>query len=109
MRPYLRVSHPYYMWYVYLMYHKSHQRFSVAMGDRGRLVLPAEIRTKMGLNPGDRLLGMLEPDGSLRLTPYEAVAEAGAGMFADVSPERRLTHELVAERRREAAREGRSK
>ena len=91
------------------MAHILNSRFSLNLGDRGRVVLPAEIRSKMGLTQGDRLLGTLEPDGSLRLTPYGTVAEAGVGMFAGVSPERRLTDELAAERRREAAQDERSK
>ncbi len=91
------------------MTHGPTPNFSLNLGDRGRLVLPAEIRSKMGLNQGDRLLGTLEPNGSLRLTPYQTLAEAGVGMFADVAPERRLTDELRDERRREAAREHRSK
>jgi hypothetical protein len=47
-----------------------------------------------------------EPDGSLRLRPYRSVAERHRGMLADLSSSgESLVDELVAERRREAARE----
>lgn len=49
-----------------------------------------------------------ERDGSLRLRPYRTVAEQSRGLLADLAPVREsLVDELLAERRREAARENR--
>ena len=76
------------------------------VGDRGRVVLPSEVRAAMGLEAGSPLLLSTETDGSLRLRPYRAVADANRGMLAEIAPaDESLVDELLAERRREAARE----
>lgn len=47
-----------------------------------------------------------EKDGSLRLRPYRSVADQGRGMLAGLGPAgESMVDELLAERRREAARE----
>jgi AbrB family looped-hinge helix DNA binding protein len=76
----------------------------VVVGDRGRLVLPAAVRAELGLSAGSRLLLSREPDGSLRLRPYRAVADAGRGLLADLGPGS-MVDELIAERRAAAAAE----
>jgi len=76
----------------------------VVVGDRGRLVLPAAIRADLGLVTGSRLLLSTDPDGSLRLRPYRAVADAGRGLLADLGSGS-MVDELVAERRAAAAAE----
>jgi hypothetical protein len=69
-------------------------------------VLPAEVRAVMDLRPGTPMLLSTETDGSLRLRPYRAVADSNRGMLAELAPkEESLVDELLAERRREAARE----
>lgn len=78
----------------------------VVVGDRGRVVLPSEVRSALGLTPGTPLVLSTEPDGSLRLRPYGVIADEARGMFADlVPPGVSVVDELIAERRREAARE----
>jgi AbrB family looped-hinge helix DNA binding protein len=76
----------------------------VVLGDRGRLVLPAAIRADLGLVAGSRLLLSTDPDGSLRLRPYRAVADAGRGLLAELGSGS-MVDELVAERRAAAAAE----
>jgi len=84
----------------------SRKASEVVVGDRGRVVLPAALRRELGLTPGTRMLASAEPDGSLYLRPYRAVAEAGRGMLAHLAPpEVSTVDELLAERRREAQRE----
>lgn len=84
----------------------SHGSHRIVIGDRGRVVLPSEVRTELDLKPGTRMLLSTEADGSVRLRPYRAVAERNRGMLADLAPaEESLVDELLAERRREAARE----
>jgi len=66
------------------------------------------VRAELGIEPGARMLLSAERDGSLRLRPYRAVAEQNRGLFADLAPAgESLVDELIAERRREAARERR--
>jgi AbrB family looped-hinge helix DNA binding protein len=80
-------------------------REQITIGERGRLVLPASVRSALGLTPGTRMLLSTEPDGSLRLRPYRAVADESRGLFADLAEGGSLVDELVAERRAEAERE----
>jgi|KBSMisStandDraft_5_1062788.scaffolds.fasta_scaffold759293_2 AbrB family looped-hinge helix DNA binding protein len=91
------------LWYNTSMAHTERQ---VVVGERGRLVLPSTVRAELGIEPGTRLLLSTEPDGSLRLRPYRAVAEQGRGLLAKLEPsDRPMVDELLAERRREDARE----
>jgi AbrB family looped-hinge helix DNA binding protein len=91
------------MWYCSAMSHRDRR---VVLGDRGRVVLPSDVRAQLNLEPGTPMLLRTEPDGSLRLRPYRSVAERHRGMLADLSSSgESLVDELVAERRREAARE----
>jgi AbrB family looped-hinge helix DNA binding protein len=84
----------------------SHAAHKVVVGDRGRVVLPSEVRAAMDLKPGTPMLLSTEADGSLRLRPYRAVADSNRGMLAEIAPkEESLVDELLAERRREAGRE----
>lgn len=78
---------------------------TVVVHDRGRVVLPAEIRRSLGLRPGDELIAELEPDRSLRLTPRQVLAERDRGAFAHLAGKASLVDELIADRRAEAARE----
>jgi len=79
--------------------------YPIVLGDRGRIVLPAPVRARLGLRSGDRFLARVEDDGSVRLVPYRQVVEAGRGLYAAHAPGRTLSEELIAERRAEAARE----
>jgi AbrB family looped-hinge helix DNA binding protein len=79
--------------------------YSVVLGERGRLVLPAPLRRQLGVEPGDRLIFTMDEEGVLRVLTAREVARRGRGMFAHVAPERSLVDELIAERREEARRE----
>ena|SRR5690349_19211930 len=81
--------------------------FIVAVAERGRIVLPAEVRDRLAIRDGDWLTLVLEPDGVIRLLTGAVYARRLRGMFKHVAPGRRLVDELIAERRREAATEER--
>lgn len=83
----------------------AHGERHVTIGDRGRVVLPAAVRQQLGLTAGTRMLLTTEPDGSLRMRPYRAVADRHRGILADLAEGGSPVDELIAERRREAARE----
>jgi AbrB family looped-hinge helix DNA binding protein len=76
------------------------ETFSVRLGERGRLVLPAELRRRAGLDDGEELI-LIYADGVIRLATRRELARAGRGMFANVAAERDLVAELLADRRRE--------
>ncbi len=81
---------------------ESAEPYGISVAARGRIVLPAEVRRVLSLEPGDRLQLTVEPDGSLRLRSFAAIAKSVRGAFRDLAPGRSLADELIAERRREA-------
>ena len=81
--------------------------FQLAVADRGRLVLPAEVREHLNIHDGDRLWLVVDPDGTIRIQTRAVIVRNLQGAFAHLSPERRAVDELIAERRREAAMEER--
>jgi len=70
------------------------------MGDRGRLVVPAELRERAGLTEGTALVLVETPDGVVLLTREQAKARVRAE-FAGLD----LVEELLIERRRQASAE----
>jgi len=79
----------------------------LVVGPRGALTLPDQIMAAMGLGAGDVLMGELE-DGRLVLTDgVTAARRARERLRALLPPGDSLVDELIADRRREAAREDR--
>lgn len=87
------------------MAHMSDRDGTARLDARGRLVLPANLRRRMGLHAGDELHVSEEPDGALRL---ESRLSAARTLIGSAGSSRRSTvDELRAERRRQAAAEER--
>ncbi|MGQ0594831.1 MAG: AbrB/MazE/SpoVT family DNA-binding domain-containing protein [Gammaproteobacteria bacterium] len=80
----------------------AQERHTLQLGNRGRIVLPAEVRHRLDLKQGDRLILSVEADGTLLLQGTRVLAQRLQGMFADVAPGVDLAGELVADRRAEA-------
>lgn len=70
------------------------------------MVLPAELRRELGLGKGDRVV--IETDGdTIVLSTPERSRRRARELFRRYVPEgRRLTDEIIADRRAEAKREG---
>jgi AbrB family looped-hinge helix DNA binding protein len=82
--------------------------YHVTVAERGRLVLPAELREKLNIEDGDRLSLTLEDDGAVTLQTREVALERFTGMFKHLAkPGRLASDELIAQRRREARMEDR--
>jgi AbrB family looped-hinge helix DNA binding protein len=82
--------------------------FHITVSDRGRLVLPAEIREKLKIRDGDPVALTLEDDGLVTLQTREVALQRFTGMFKHLAkPGRLASDELIAERRREARKEDR--
>lgn len=77
----------------------------VALGIGGRLVIPATYRKAMGVRPGDSLLLTLHGQEVRVVSPREALRRAQALVKRHLPAGRRLSEELISERRREARRE----
>jgi AbrB family looped-hinge helix DNA binding protein len=78
--------------------------FPVHLRSRGRIVLPAQIRTGLNLREGDELVVTVEPDTSLRLTSVRQVLGEIRGLYKARAGNRSLADELIAERRAEVRR-----
>ena len=74
--------------------------YPVVMGDRGRLVVPAELRERMRVASGSPLLFIDTPRGVLLVTRKQA-----RELVRESLNDHDLVAELLADRRREAAAE----
>jgi len=72
----------------------------VTMGDRGRLVIPAELRERAGLDEGSALLLLEAADGVVLLTREQLKRRVRADLAGHD-----LVAELLADRRATAAEE----
>jgi len=77
---------------------------TLVLGQQGRLVIPAAVRTALGLAPGDRLHLHLAGRWVVLERQQDAIAEL-RGMGSEVPQTRSLVDELLAERRLAAANE----
>jgi AbrB family looped-hinge helix DNA binding protein len=82
----------------------THERFTAHVGDRGRFVLPADVRRRLHLEPGDLLVIDVDDD-TLVVRKATDVAHGFRGFLRDNAPGRDLAGELLDERRVEAERE----
>ena len=72
------------------------------INENGRIVIPADIRQKLGLNPGDTLYLKAEGD-TLTVESHRArIRRVQESLRQLIPPDRLLSEELIAERREEA-------
>ena len=74
--------------------------YAVVMGDRGRLVVPAELRERLNLKPGSPLVLLDTPHGVVLATREQVKDLVRAGLQG-----LDLVAELLEDRRRQAAAE----
>lgn len=82
--------------------------YTVHLDQRGRLVLPSEIRRQLKLRQGDTLILAIEADGAIRLISPKEAARRGRGILRQLAPSvagRCLSEELIHDRWEEAAHE----
>jgi antitoxin PrlF len=77
---------------------------TLVLGQQGRIVIPAEVRTALGMAPGDRLHLHLSGPRIVLERQQDAAAELRA-LGANIAKSRSLVDELLAERRLAAAAE----
>lgn len=80
-------------------------RYVVVLGERGQLVLPAQLRRRLDLHPGDRLILTVDPESGFRVVTAREQARRLLGFYRDLVPSRSLADELIAERRDESRHE----
>lgn len=77
---------------------------TLVLGQQGRLVIPVDVRTALGLAPGDQLHLHVAGRRLVLERPQDAIAEL-RGLASKVPSPRSLVDELLAERRLAAAAE----
>ena len=81
------------------------ERNTVRVSKKGWIVIPKALRERYGLQPGTRV-ALVEYGGALTLVPLpENFLESMQGMFRSPEGVPSLTEELIAEHRREVARD----
>jgi AbrB family looped-hinge helix DNA binding protein len=86
------------------MWHAESVDATLVLGRQGRLVIPADIRAALGLEPGDRLHLRALGQRLVLERQADAVTEL-QGLAQGVPAARSFVEELLAERRAEAASE----
>lgn len=89
-------------WVVASIAHMSRESGTGRLDERGRLVLPATLRHRLGLRPGDELL-VTEADGVLRVESRLGAARALIGLAGPA--DHSMVEELRTHRRSESAAE----
>jgi AbrB family looped-hinge helix DNA binding protein len=81
------------------------ETYSVKMESSGRILIPAELRKKLNLAPGQEVLLTEDGDTVTLVGSRVAAVRRLQKRFADLAPGRSLADELTTERRK-AAEEG---
>ena len=77
----------------------------VRVNENGRIVIPASIRSALGIHPGDEMILRLNDNELLITTVKNRIAKAQQLVSRYVNPGTSLSKELLAERREAARRE----
>jgi bifunctional DNA-binding transcriptional regulator/antitoxin component of YhaV-PrlF toxin-antitoxin module len=84
------------------------KEFTLHVDNQGRILLPSSWRKKMGITPSTELCAVVGDDGSLTVETREQGLRRARALVRKYIPENvKLSEELIAERRIEAANESR--
>ena len=78
--------------------------YSAVLGPQGRLVIPAEVRKRLGYEPGTIINIWMDGD-RIRMQSRGAAREEAKRLFRTSKRVGSIVDELISERRAEAARE----
>ena len=84
---------------------KQELRTILRVADGGRIVIPAEVRQRLGLDVGTDLVMTVEDDRATIMNARAARRRARQRVRRYVAPGVSLSKELLAERKKEAKRE----
>jgi AbrB family looped-hinge helix DNA binding protein len=87
------------------MARKATVRYQARVDGTGRVLIPAEIRKRLGMKPGAAVTITERPSGRIVLEPALALLRETQDYFRSIAPAGVLwSDELIAERRKEARR-----
>ena len=81
------------------------ERTILRVANGGRIVIPAEVRQRLGLDVGADLVMTVEDDHATLMNAKTARQRARQRVRRYVAPGAKLSEELMAERKKEARRE----
>ncbi len=85
---------------------KQRNNLVAKLEEGGRIMISAAYRKAAEIKPGDRLIMILEEDGTIRIIPPKAAIKQIRELVRKYIPEGRLlSEELIQERRAEALNE----
>ncbi len=84
---------------------KQELRTTLRVADGGRIVIPAEVRERLGLEVGADLVMTVEDDRATLMNAKAARRRARQRVRRYVAPGASLSEELMAQRKKEARRE----
>jgi len=88
-----------------MLHSHPHQSTRVRVDTAGRVTLPADLRHKLGIEPGQELI-LAEDSQGIRLQTFDQAVRAAQEAFAPYRiPGQSIVDELIRERREEANRE----
>lgn len=75
------------------------------LSENGRVVIPAHVRKELGIEPGGEILLERQKNGYRLTTRRQRIQEAQESIRRYIKPGTHAVDDLIAERRKEAARE----
>ena len=84
---------------------QEHKVFRSKIDKSGRIVLPAEVRTALGVGVGDSVMVVQEGTAIEIVTPQQALRQAQEYFMKLAPPDVSMVDELIQEHREEAERE----
>ncbi len=84
---------------------KKALRATLRVADGGRIVIPAELRDRLGLEVGSELVLTVDDDHATLMNAKVARRKARERVRRYIASEAPLSEELMAERKKEAQRE----
>ena len=84
---------------------KQELRTTLRVAEGGRIVIPAEVRQRLGLEVGSELVMTVEDDHATLMNAKAARRRACERIRRYLAPGVSLSEELLAERKKEAERE----
>jgi AbrB family looped-hinge helix DNA binding protein len=83
----------------------AEQQVWLRLSENGRVVIPAHIRKELGVEGGGEILLERQKNGYRLTTRRQRIREAQEALRRYIKPGTHAVDELIAERRKEAARE----